>query len=47
MRHRSGFQPETTPGIPLTVDILGDKRTVMNYIITPIEKSWKSVFREQ
>jgi len=35
------------PGIPLTVDILGDKRTVMNYIITPIEKSWKSAFREQ
>jgi hypothetical protein len=40
-------QPEITPGMPLTVDILGDKRTVMNYIITPIEKSWKSAFREQ
>jgi len=33
--------------MPLTVDILGDKRTVMSYIITPIEKSWKSAFREQ
>ena len=44
---KSGIQPEITPGMPLSVDILGDKRTVMNYIITPIEKSWKSAFREQ
>ena len=44
---KSGIQPEITPGMPLTVDILGDKRTVMNYIITLIEKSWKSAFREQ
>ena len=44
---KSGIRPEITPGMPLTVDILGDKRTVMNYIITPIEKSWKSAFREQ
>ena len=44
---KSGIQPEITPGMPLTVDILGDKRTVMNYIITPIEKSWKSAFRDQ
>jgi HlyD family type I secretion membrane fusion protein len=44
---KSGIQPEITPGMPLTVDILGDKRTVMNYIITPIEKSWKSALREQ
>ena len=27
---KSGIQPEITPGMPLTVDILGDKRTVMN-----------------
>jgi HlyD family type I secretion membrane fusion protein len=44
---KSGIQPEITPGMPLTVDILGDKRTVMNYIITSIEKSWKSAFWEQ
>ena len=44
---KSGIQPEITPGMPLTVDILGDKRTVMNFIITRIEKSWKSAFREQ
>jgi hypothetical protein len=39
--------PGITAGMPLTVDILGDKRTVMNYMITPIEKSWKSAFREK
>jgi multidrug efflux pump subunit AcrA (membrane-fusion protein) len=44
---KSGVTPEITAGMPLTVDILGDKRTVMNYIITPIEKSWKSAFREK
>ena len=40
-------EPEITAGMPLTVDILGDKRTVMNYIITPVDKSWKSAFWEQ
>lgn len=44
---KSGVTPEITAGMPLTVDILGDKRTMMNYIITPIEKSWKSAFREK
>ena len=38
---KSGVTPGITAGMPLTVDILGDKRTVMNYVITPIEKSWK------
>ena len=40
-------EPEITAGMPLTVDILGDKRTMMNYIITPVDKSWKSAFWEQ
>ena len=44
---KSGVTPEITAGMPLTVDILGDKRTAMNYMITPIEKSWKSAFREK
>ena len=44
---KSGVTPEITAGMSLTVDILGDKRTVMNYMITPIEKSWKSAFREK
>tara|TARA_B100000683_G_C12435200_1_gene533552 strand:+ start:779 stop:937 length:159 start_codon:yes stop_codon:yes gene_type:complete len=38
MRHKSGFQPEITPGMPLFVNILGDKPTVMNYIVTLIKK---------
>jgi len=47
MRHKSGFQPEITPGMPLFVNILGEKPTVMNYIFTPIKKnSLKPAFRE-
>jgi len=38
MRHKSGFQPEITPGMPLVVNILVDKPTVMNYTVTPIKK---------
>lgn len=44
---KSAVTPEITAGMPLTVDIMGDKRTVMNYIISPIEKSWKSTFWEK
>ena len=33
---KSNLIPQITAGMPLTVDILGDKRTVMNYIMTPI-----------
>ena len=35
---KSVVTPEITTGMPLTADILGDKRRVMNYM-TPIEKS--------
>ena len=38
MRHKSGFQPEITPGMPLSVDILGYEATAMNYIVTHIKK---------
>ena len=44
---KSGVTPEITAGMPFTVDIMGDKRTVLNYMIAPIEKSWKSAFREK
>jgi HlyD family type I secretion membrane fusion protein len=44
---KSGVLPDITAGMPLTVDILGDKRTVINYIMTPIEKSWNTAFREK
>lgn len=44
---KSPIRPEITAGMPLTVDILGDKRTVMNYIMTSIQKSLKTAFREK
>lgn len=44
---KSTVRPKITAGMPLTVDILGDKRTVMNYIMTPIQKSLKTAFREK
>ena len=36
-----------TSGMPLQVDILGGKRTIMNYIMTPIQKSLATAFREK
>ena len=44
---KSYITPVVSVGMPLTIDILGDKRTVMSYIITPIQKSWKTAFREK
>jgi multidrug efflux pump subunit AcrA (membrane-fusion protein) len=44
---KSDITPVVSAGMPLTIDILGDKRTVMSYIITPIQKSWKTAFREK
>ena len=44
---KSAITPDIAAGMPLTIDILGDKRTVMDHIITPIEKSWKTAFREK
>ena len=38
---------EIVAGMPLIVDILGEKRTIMNYIMTPIQKSLSVAFREQ
>ena len=35
-----------TAGMPLQVDILGGKRTIMEYIMTPLEKSLSTAFRE-
>ena len=44
---KSAKKPEIVAGMPLTVDILGEKRTIMNYIMTPIQKSLSVAFREQ
>ena len=44
---KSPIEPEIVAGMPLTVDILGDKRTIMNYVMTPIQKSLNTAFREK
>ena len=44
---KSPDEPVITAGMPLQVDILGGKRTVMNYIMTPIQKSLATAFREK
>ncbi|MEC7238282.1 MAG: HlyD family type I secretion periplasmic adaptor subunit, partial [Pseudomonadota bacterium] len=43
---KSPDEPVVTAGMPLQVDILGGKRTIMNYIMTPIQKSLATAFRE-
>ena len=35
----SGFKPEITPGMTAIVDVLGDKRTVLGYILSPIKRA--------
>ncbi len=35
------------PGSPVMVDIIGHKRTVMNYILTPLERAAGKAFREK
>ena len=44
---KSAITLDIAAGMPLTIDILGDKRPEMDYIITPIEKSWKTAFWEK
>ena len=44
---KSPDEPVITAGKPLQVDILGGKRTVMNYIMTPIQKSLVTAFKEK
>jgi multidrug efflux pump subunit AcrA (membrane-fusion protein) len=44
---KTNVPPELFAGMLVTVDILGDKRTIMSYIMTPIEKSLKTAFREK
>ena len=44
---KSANKPEIVACMRLTVDILGEKRTIMNYIMTPIQKSLSEAFRER
>lgn len=43
---KSGEVPMVVTGMPLTVDILGKKRAIITYLITPIHKSLNTAFRE-
>ena len=39
--------PEIVPGMQVTVDIIGGKRTVLGYILSPIERATAVAFREK
>lgn len=43
----SGFAPAVTPGMNGVVDVLGDKRTVLSYILSPIQRAQTIAFREK
>lgn len=42
-----GIKPDIVPGMPVVVDVLGGKRTVLDYILSPIERAQTIVFREK
>ena len=39
--------PEIVPGMQVTVDIIGGKRTVLGYILSPIDRAASVAFREK
>ena len=43
----SSIEPEIVPGMQVTVDIIGGKRTVLDYILSPIQKAASVAFREK
>ena len=43
----SGFRPEVTPGMTAVIDVIGGKRTVLSYILSPIERAQQIAFREK
>jgi HlyD family type I secretion membrane fusion protein len=44
---QSGLRPDIVPGMPVVVDVLGGKRTVLGYILSPIQRAQTIVFREK
>ena len=44
---KASDEVEVVPGMTATVDLIGKKRTVLNYILTPIERASGVVFREK
>jgi HlyD family type I secretion membrane fusion protein len=43
----SDVKPEITPGMTAVVDVLGDKRTVLSYILSPIQRAQTIAFKEK
>ena len=43
----SNVVPDIVPGMQVTVDIIGGKRTVLDYILSPIQKAASVAFREK
>ncbi|MGC6472383.1 MAG: hypothetical protein ACON4W_05870 [Parvibaculales bacterium] len=44
---KSEEEMEIVPGSPVMVDIIGNKRTIMSYILTPLERAAGRAFREK
>ena len=44
---KSEEEVEIVPGSPVMVDIIGNKRTIMSYILTPLERAAGRAFREK
>jgi multidrug efflux pump subunit AcrA (membrane-fusion protein) len=44
---QSGVTPDVVPGMTVIVDLLGDKRTIMEYILSPIKRAQTIAFREK
>ena len=43
---KGSVEPDLTAGMDLTVDILGGKHTILEYVMSPILKAANNVFRE-
>jgi adhesin transport system membrane fusion protein len=46
LRDRNGRLLQIGPGMQAEVSLLGDKRTVLNYLLTPITRLRENAFRE-
>ena len=47
LRDPDGHPMPIGPGMVAEVDLLGDKRTVLQYLLTPITRMGETAFREQ
>ena len=47
LRNRNGRRMPIGPGMVAEVDLLGDKRTILQYILSPITRLGETAFREQ